>query len=141
MPGELEGCHSFEHVAVSLVSEGGVIDRMAWVDAVLTVGGEGLCGSGHSGGQRRSGSLLRRWGGQLQPIDAEGNRFFPFWSRHPAKQDPLWPHLASQPGKRGRSRPGSAVSDVRWAGGFTRVVLQGNLIAQQAVPTLGELGR
>ncbi len=54
-PGEVERCDSFQYVAVSLVEEGGGIDRMTRVYAVLTVDDERLCGSGYGGGERRSG--------------------------------------------------------------------------------------
>ena len=102
-PESSNGRDPFERVAISLVEEGGGIDRVARISAVLPMDHERLCGSGHGRGERRLGSLLGRWGVQLQTLDAEGHRSPGLGDRLPAEQDAVLPHLPSQSGDGGWS--------------------------------------
>ena len=64
-PERVAGRNPFEHVAVSLVEQGGGIDRMARVFAVLPVDHERLGGSRNRRGEGRLGGLLGRWDGPV----------------------------------------------------------------------------
>ena len=128
-------------IAVSLVEEGGGIDRMTRVYAVRAVDRERLCSGRRDGGERRAANLVWGWGVQLLAFNTEEYRSSGVRDRSPAEQDTITSHLAGQPGELSRTGPGSAVSRVRRAGRFPRMVTQGNLIAQKAVRTPGEVGR
>jgi hypothetical protein len=60
--------------------------------------------------------------------------------RHPAEHDAILLHLALQSGNRRWTGPGGAVSGVRRSGGLSRMVPQGNLVAQQMRRTMAQIG-
>ena len=97
-------------------------------------------GDGAGGREGRATNLLGRWDGQLQALDAEEYGASGVGDRLPTKQDTILPHLAGQPGDGGRTVPGSAVRRVGRARGLARMVLQGDLVAQQAVGLVAEIG-
>jgi len=103
MSGESQRRDSFEHVAVLLVEQGGGIDSMARVHAVLALDLKRLRGSRRDRGQGRIGSLVS--GRQLQALDAEEYGLLGLGSGMPVEQDTLPPHLAGQSGESGWTAP------------------------------------
>ena len=56
--GDSQGRHPFERVAIALVEQGGAVDRVTRVFAVLAMDHEGLCGSRSGRRERNSGASL-----------------------------------------------------------------------------------
>jgi hypothetical protein len=110
------------------------------VDSILHMNRERLRGSRYGWRERRPASLFGRRGGQLEALDAEERRSSRLTGRHPAEHDAILLHLALQSGNRRWTGPGGAVSGVRRSGGLSRMVPQGNLVAQQMRRTMAQIG-
>ncbi len=87
MSGESQRRDPFEHVAVSLVEEGGGIDRVARVYAVLPVDHKRLRGGRCGRGEGRLGSLLGRWDVSCRRSMRKNTDLPGLGSRLPAEQD------------------------------------------------------